>query len=325
VPSRLALFIVVGLAHAAAAVCPPLPDPTCLPDDPLSGPFAAAQKGVGCRDDFTVDEEGRILDPAPDPWPGFAKTYGDAAVPFLEAVLTTCNDRSGYRPDALLALVAVGTPAAIAALEAHAQSGEPTAVRALLRSSHIHVERVAEMLRRQHGRAVRHVLVEWLQAHGDASVLGAVRETLNEEKEPEIASELRRALLQIEHPDGCVLRFGIWSWRTLGHDCFYTCRGVQTEIWNDAWRGPLWCPATVSRGPHLGLPNPSWAIGALLLGGMDLLLRRGLLRGVVLRRTRLCHRTVTGVEAVYVGLAWCAASLVPLGAAVMIWLAQRPH
>jgi hypothetical protein len=136
---------------------------------------------------------------------------------------------------------------------------------------------------------------------------------------------IRAAALQVEHPDRCALFYNYWRWDMLGNNCSYTCRGIDWPISRTAWHFILPCAPTVSRGHHLAAPHATlmWLVPVLLLVGADTLLRRGLAQGVVRRRVRAWRRTATRSEAVYIGLAWCAIGMIPLGAAYVIWISAH--
>lgn len=123
--ARFIAALLVLVAPSAVAFCGGPGDPACLPDDPLSQPFAAAIADVGCQDTFRVDGSGKVLNPAPDPWPSFAQRYGNLAIPFYESVISRCDKRGGlgFMLAALESLAALGTPRALAALEGHSRQG----------------------------------------------------------------------------------------------------------------------------------------------------------------------------------------------------------
>jgi hypothetical protein len=329
---RSALWPAVAVlcaAPGADAVCGGPADPGCLPRDPLSTSFAQTVSAEGCHHTYRVDEAGRVVDPPPGAGALFAQQHGDEAIPFLDTVASRCREHGrGYRIAALAALAALGTPRAIEALRSHARPGLPDRDEAcwqLLKTPWTQPGEVAELLRGEQEKSIRLLFSDWLYRRGDSTTVAAVREALAAERDPEVATSLRRALVQMENPKACVLYMSLWSWSGWGHECVYTCRGIDRETLEDAWLAVLPCSDTLSRGWHPQSPRvkPLWAVPVLLLLAADLLLRRGLFEGLALRRIRLRRRTATGAEAVYIGLAFCFVSLVPLGAALAIWLSTR--
>jgi hypothetical protein len=316
---------------ASWAICFAPGDPDCLPDNPLSEPFVAAERQVGCHDIIVLDEEGRdVKPPPPSPLKAFAQRMGDPAIPFYEWVIQRCAMRgAGWRMVAFSALAGLGTPKAISALEEHARPGQPdrdAALSALLPvPAFASSANVGERLRGEPDPAVRRILTIWLLTHGDATALPALREARAGETQSDPERLLEVTLRQVEHPDRCALLDNEWQWRTLGNECHYICRGSDYPVRNAAWRGILPCAATVSRGHHLLAPRATvlWLVPVLLVVGLDLFLRRGLVQGIVRRRARAWGRPARAREAVYIGIAWCAVSLIPLGAALLIWWSIR--
>jgi len=75
------LLAVSAVVRPAWGVCLGPGDPDCLPDHPLSAPFVAAERKVGCHDVIELDEQGRDLNPPPpSPLGVFARRMGDAAI-----------------------------------------------------------------------------------------------------------------------------------------------------------------------------------------------------------------------------------------------------
>lgn len=184
-------------------------------------------------------------------------------------------------------------------------------------------ESLANRLLDEPDPALRRSLAAWLGERADERALPALSEALRRESDPEVSRSLRTAVFHVENRDRCILESGFWDWRSLGHVCWYRCRGVDLPVNTDAWRAVLPCAATVSRGRHF-VPRVSrtWLIPVLLVAGADALLRRGLVCGLWQRRARAFRRTARGREAISIGLAWCVASLLPFGVAFMIWLAS---
>lgn len=327
----LLALVAMATPSPSWALCFAPGEPDCLPDDALSAPFVAAQRQVACHDVIVLDQEGRNKNPSPpSPLNAFARKMGDPAIPFYETVIQRCAVRGrGWRFVALSALAALGTPKAVAALEDHARPGQPdrdAALSALIRvPAFASPANVAARLRGETDPAIREVLTSWLVTNGDATALPALREAIAKETQPEPARLLEVAIRQAQHPDRCALLDNEWQWRTLGNNCHYICRGIDYPVRNHAWRGVLPCPATVSRGHHLLAPQATvlWLVPVLLIVGLELFVRRGLVQGIVRRRARAWRRPAGAREAVYIGIAWCAVSLIPLGAALMIWWSVR--
>jgi hypothetical protein len=145
---------------------------------------------------------------------------------------------------------------------------------------------------------------------------------MQREHDAKTSKMIRVAMLEVEHPDRCALADNAWRWETLGNECSYICRGIDYPISRTAWRFILPCASTVSRGHHLDAPHATLMslLPALLILGADTLLRRGLVQGVIRRRARVWRRRAGATEALYIGLAWCAVSMIPLGAAYAIWI-----
>jgi hypothetical protein len=330
---RVSFVVAIGVlafSTRAWAVCFAPGPPACLPDDPLKAAFVEAERQVECHDVLRVDEEGRDLDPPrASPVAAFARKNGEAAIPFYEAVIAMCPGPWGWARPALFALAHLGTPRAIELLNRHAQTGQPVreaAVNALLEvPAFATSQSVAEHLLHEPDAELRRIYVVWLWAQGDARALPGLREAMSRENDQKTAQMIRAAILQVQHPDRCVLDDNFWRWDTLGNYCLYVCRGIDWTISRTAWRFILPCAPTVSRGHHLAAPHATllWLVPVLLLVGADTLLRRGLAQGVVRRRVRVWRRTAIGSEAVYIGLAWCAIGMIPLGAAYVIWISAH--
>ncbi len=279
--SLAVLLAVSAVVRPAWGVCLGPGDPDCLPDHPLSAPFVAAERKVGCHDVIELDEQGRDLNPPPpSPLGVFARRMGDAAIPFYEAVIARCQVRGpGWRDVAFAALASVGSARTVGILEEHARP-EPrdhyAAVSGLLGiSSWARPAKVAARLRDEPEASVRRFLGVWLFAHGDETALSALREATNREADPDTAAMLRMASLQIEHPDRCAFVDNEWQWRTLGNECQYFCRGIDYPISTPAWRGLLPCPATVARGHHFRVrATPMLAAIVLIVLGAEMSVSR---------------------------------------------------
>jgi hypothetical protein len=255
---RVALFAVgTTIAPASWALCISPGEPKCVPDDPLAGPFVEARRNVRCHDVIDADEEGRDRDPpTPSPLTVFALNAGDAAIPFYEAVIAHCDDGDvGWRSVAFRALGALGSARAVAVLEDHARPGQPgrrSAVLALLRCPGFASSKtVAAMLREEPNLSAREAFAFWLWEHGDATALPALRDAMAKEKDDQVIQLMTFAARQLQDVDGCALADNRWSWRTLGNECHYRCRGVEYPIKRVVWGGVLPCAENISRG-HLG-------------------------------------------------------------------------
>ena len=123
--TRVIAALLAAAVPRATAVCIE-PEPTCLPADVLSRPLIDALNGQGCHDTIRLDGRGRDLDPAADPWPAFARRYGDEAIPFYESVISGCEgEGETFRVVALNALAQLRSPRAVAALRSHIEPDTP--------------------------------------------------------------------------------------------------------------------------------------------------------------------------------------------------------
>jgi hypothetical protein len=292
--------------------------------------FIEAEREGECHDVLRTDDEGRDLDRLrASPVAAFARKNGEAAIPFYEAVIAKCQDPRSWARPALVALAHLGTPRAVELLNRYSQTGQPVqeaAVDALLGvPSFATSQSVAEHLWHEPDPELRRVYAIWLWDHGDARDLPGLHEAMPRENDQKTAQMIRAAILQVQHPDRCVLVDNRWRWNTLGNYCSDVCRGTDWPISRTAWRFILPCAPTVTRGHHLAAPHATllWLVPFLLLVGADALLRRGLAQGVVRKRVRVWHRTATRSEAVYIGFAWCAVGMIPLGAAYVIWISAH--
>jgi hypothetical protein len=194
-----ALLVALVIAPAGSrAVCLGPGEPDCLPKDPLTAPFVAAERQAQCHD--VVDDEGRYVGrrAGPSPLAIFVQTKGDAAIPFYEAVIARCKEsRPGWRDTALSALSTLGTSRAIAALEEYARPGQPdreAAVNALLGVPAFASSSKVTDLPAAPEQPVRFLVAAWLFGYGDAGTLPALRQAMQRETDPDFNPASRQRL-----------------------------------------------------------------------------------------------------------------------------------
>jgi len=247
--ARLVLLFFVGIG-AAQALCPPIGEPTCLPNQELAQEYyRAVVNSFQCVDTHTVKPDGTLNErPAPpNLLTAFVRQHGDSAILLYEGAAKQCGG-TVLQTDSIRALASLQSPSGRDALERlrHESSWLVRAV--IVRAAVVDdpamrsLEQVDPLWRGEKDSGVRHTLASALLQLHDPQTLPSIRAWTEVEGEPGILKKLELARTLIEHPGQCALQGS--EWQQEGRVCGYTCEGKNFDV-SDSWVAwnLLPCPA----------------------------------------------------------------------------------